>query len=142
MSETNLFKWLKPWFPQGRVTRVENPDAGPGTPDVNYRIAKAEGWIELKHARSRKPLVPFPDVDKGLHKSQLDWIRDQVTFGGIVWVVARVGDEVFWVPGIKAPAFNGANMTRLRRISVHVIDMKHPHLSLRKIKAMMEGEMR
>lgn len=139
MSETNLWKWLRPYCPQGRYTRVENPDAGPGTPDVNYRITGAEGWIELKHARGKQPTVPFPNEDKGLHKSQLNWIRDQVTFSGIVWVVARVGDEIFWIHGERARAFNRATLKRLRFLSTYVLDMKGK-VHVGKIKRMLEGE--
>jgi hypothetical protein len=139
MSEKNLWKWLKPYCPLGRYTRVENPDAGPGTPDVNYRISKAEGWIELKDARSKKPTIPFPNEDVGLHRTQLNWIKDQVLFNGIVWVVARVSDQIFWVPGKYADSFNGGTMRRLRGLSALVIDSKAPHLSVRRIKELLEG---
>lgn len=139
MSEKNLWKWLKPYCPLGRYTRVENADAGPGTPDVNYRINRAEGWIELKHARGKNPTVPFPDEKKGLHTSQLNWIRDQILFGGIVWVVARVGDQVLWIHGSKAGAFNGATLKRLQRLASLTLDVNSAGQSLRRIKELLEG---
>lgn len=137
MAEVQLWKSLKPWLPQGRYSRIETPDTAPGSPDVNYRIVKAEGWIELKDARGKNPAVPFPNVDKGLHISQLGWIREQILFGGIVWVCARVGDQVFWVPGKNAGAFNGATMKRLKAHS-HYVHGDKPEV--RKLKRMLEGE--
>lgn len=137
MSEVNLWKWLKPWLPRGRYSRVETPDTAPGFPDVDYRIAKASGTIELKDARGKNPTVPFPDTKKGLHDSQLRWIREEVFFGGTVWVCARVGKLVFWVPGKSAPVFNGADMRRLTLIAYYVHDDK-PNVT--KLKRMLEGE--
>lgn len=137
MSEVNLWKWLKPYLPQGHYSRVESPDTSPGIPDVQYRITKADGFIELKDARSKNPLIPFPDVDKGLHISQLNWIRDQITFGGIVWVVARVGPLIYWIPGKNAPAFNGATMKRFKYLSTYVHGDKP---DTRKLKQLLEGD--
>lgn len=137
MSEVNLWKYLKPWLPQGRYSRVETPDTAPGFPDVNYRIAKAEGNIELKDARGKNPAVPFPNVDKGLHISQLNWIRDQIAFGGIVWVAARVGNKIFWIPGKSAGGFNGATQKRLGSLSHYVMETRP---DVRKLKRMLEGE--
>jgi hypothetical protein len=138
VAEVQLWKWLRPWLPRGRYSRIESPDTAPGFPDVNYRIAKAEGNIELKDARSKNPTIPFPNEDKGLHRSQLNWISDQVFFNGIVWVVARVGPQVFWVSGIHAGAFNGATMKRLKFLASYVHEDKP---DVRKLKRMLEGEL-
>lgn len=137
MAEVQLWKSLKPWLPQGRYSRVETPDTAPGFPDVNYRIANAEGHIELKDARSKNPEVPFPNEKVGLHRSQLLWIAEQLFFNGIVWVAARVGDEILWVPGKNAGAFNGATMKRLRAHSHYV---QNGRADVRKLKRMLEGE--
>jgi hypothetical protein len=139
VSETNLWAWLRPYCPLGRYTRVENPDAGPGSPDVNYRILKAEGWIELKDARAKNPLIPFPDEKRGLHRTQINWIRDQVTFNGIVWIAARVGNEILWIPGKNASGFNGATLKRLKSMSTLIIDQTVPAKTVRRIKELLEN---
>lgn len=137
MSEVNLWKWLKPYCPQGRYSRVETPDTAPGFPDVNYRIMNAEGHMELKDARRPNAEVPFPNDKIGLHRSQLLWIADQLFFNGIVWVVARVGDKIFWVPGKNAGAFNGATQ---KRLAAHSHYVQSGRADVRKIKRMLEGE--
>jgi hypothetical protein len=140
MAETNLWKWLKPYCPQGRYSRIESLDTAPGHPDVSYRIREASGTIELKDARSKRPTIPFPDEDKGLHRSQINWIRDEIFFGGLVWIVARVGPEIFWLHGKHYSIFNGATLVRLRRFSSLVMDQSDPAKSVRKIKQLLEGD--
>lgn len=138
MSETRLWTWLKPYLPRGQYTRVETGETGPGTPDVHYRLNTNDGWIELKDSRHPNADVPFKNEDDGLHKSQKVWIRGYVVFDGIVWIAARVGKEIFWVPGKNAEVFNGASLRRLRAISAHVTDSSKP--DVRKIKQLLQGE--
>lgn len=137
MAEVQLWKTLKPWLPQGHYSRVESPDTSPGIPDVNYRIMSAEGWIELKDTRTRTPTVPFPNEDKGLRRSQLIWIPEHVSFGAIVWIAARVHEDIYWIPGKYAGAFNGATMKRLGALAHYVQGSKG---DVRKLKRMLEGE--
>lgn len=140
MSERTLWTWLRPYCPAGQYTRVENGEAGPGTPDVHYRIPEGSGWIELKEARNPTSEVPFPNDKVGLHKSQKKWISEHVTFGGTVFIVARIGEEIFWIPGKYAEAFNEASQRRLRHLSalVHTHEILTP--TIRKIKQLLGGE--
>lgn len=140
MAEKALWKWLKNYVPQGHYTRVENPDAGPGTSDVNYVTFGKEGWIELKDVPGREPNVPFPNIKKGLRKTQLRWIPDHVSHGGIVWIAARVGTKIYWVAGKHASCFNGATLKRLRLLATLVMDQNNPGPSLRQLKRMLMGE--
>jgi len=140
MSETNLWKWLHPYCPQGHYTRVENGETGPGTPDVNYRIAKVEGWLELKDAQHPNAEVPFKDERTGLHKSQKTWIREHVKYGGLVHIVARVGDRIYFIPGKFGDSFNGAPLHRLKFFSVLILEQSDPGYALKKLKQTLEGE--
>jgi type II secretory pathway component PulM len=58
-------------------------------------------------------------------------------FNGVVWVCARVYDQVFWIPGKNATAFNGATMKRLKYLATYVHGEKP---EVRKLKQMLEGE--
>lgn len=137
MAENQLWKWLKPYCPQGHYTRVENGDVGPGTPDVNYRLLTQEGWIELKDARYPTADIPFPNEKHGIRRTQLRWIADHVFFGATVWIVARAGDEIFFIHGKNVAAVNGATRKRLRSLSVYVLRDKP---NVRKIRSMLTGE--
>lgn len=139
MTEKALWKLLKPYLPQGHYVRVENADAGPGTPDVNYRIKKIEGWIELKNEPGT-PTVPFPDKKKGLHQSQLDWIEARLAFGGKVLIVARVGPEIFFLPGKVFRHFNGASRFDLRMISYLVAPYINIGSKIKIIKRILEKD--
>lgn len=139
MSEKTLWKWLKPYMPRGKYDRIETGDTAPGTPDVHYRIQTAGGWIELKDCPREKD-NPFPNDKKGLHKSQKDWISDYVLLGGIAWIVARVGDKIYWVHGTYARSFNRSRLSRIRAWSSLIIDTKSPQDSYRKIKRLLEGD--
>lgn len=140
MSETALWTWLKPYLPRGQYTRIENAEAGPGTPDVYYRIATASGWIELKEADHPNSPIPFPNDKKGLRKTQKRWISDNVALGGIVWIVARVGHEILWIHGTYALSFNGSTIQRLRSWATLIIDTTDPAANYRKIRRLLEGE--
>lgn len=139
MAETQLWEWLKPLCPQGHYTRVENGEAGPGTPDVYYRLPMTSGWIELKDARHPKSKIPFPNEKVGLHLSQRIWIREEVTLGGLVWIVARVGKEILWISGTYHDKFNGASIQSLRRMSRLTFSMTDNQIPVRKIYLQLNG---
>lgn len=138
MAETNLWKWLRPYCPVGHYVRIENGEIGPGTPDVSFCVNGTEGWMELKDARSKTAKVPFPNEDVGLHKSQIRWIKDRLKAGGNVWVVARVGKSILFIPGKHYLAFNGATLSRLKFLSKLEIDMNNPAPTLKKLKQILE----
>ncbi len=109
MNENNLWEWLRDVaLPLGHYSRIESPDTAPGFPDVHYQIGQDGcGNLELK-ATDRSLRVPFPDEEKGLHRSQLKWIRDNVFEGGIVWIIAETPGVIYIIHGKDAHRFNGA----------------------------------
>jgi hypothetical protein len=138
MAETNLWSWLRPYCPRGHYVRIENGEVGPGTPDVSFCVSRTEGWIELKDARSKTAKIPFPNPDVGLHKSQIRWITERQRNGGNVWICARVGKLILFIPGVYCNVFNGADLKRLRFFAKLEMDMSDPAPSLRKLKQLLE----
>ena len=139
MSETNLWKWLHPLCPRGHYTRIETGETGPGTPDVNYRIQAAEGWMELKDSKHPNSDTPFTEKT-GLWRSQKIWIEQHVLYGAIVWIVARVGEYTYFVPGTNYAVFNGASKKRLKHMSCLILPRTVPSTAIRTIKLLLEGE--
>ena len=122
MNENNLWEWLRDVaLPLGHYSRIESPDTAPGFPDVHYQIGQDGcGTIELK-CNMRPAQVPFPDEEKGLHRSQLKWIRDSVFEGGVVWIIAETPDVIYIVHGMHAHKFNGATHEDLLDMAWHTI---------------------
>lgn len=114
MNESNLWEWLRDiGLPTGHYSRIESPDTAPGFPDVHYQVGETGcGTIELK-ANHRPAKVPFPDEEKGLHKSQLKWIRSNILCGGIVWIIAETPGAIYIIHGKDADRFNGATHQEL-----------------------------
>ena len=104
MNESSLWEWLRDIaLPYGHYSRIESPDTAPGFPDVHYQVGeKGTGTLELK-ATDRALKVPFPNEEKGLHKSQLRWIKDNLKHGGIVWIIAEVPGVIYLLHGKHAP---------------------------------------
>lgn len=138
MAEKNLWTWLRPYCPLGHYVRIENGEIGPGTPDVSFCVNGTEGWMELKDARSQTASIPFPNENVGLHKSQIRWIKDRLAAGGNVWIVARVGKLILFIPGKYYAAFNGAELRRLRFFAKLEIEMQDPAPTLKKLKQLLE----
>ena len=107
MSEKTLWAFLQSCIPNGHYSRIESGDTAPGFPDVHFQLARGSGTIELKDAQHPARIPPFKDADDGLHISQLSWIKLNLSFGGRMWIVARVGGRIYWIPGHQAPHFNG-----------------------------------
>ncbi len=122
MNEGNLWEWLRDVaLPLGQYSRIESPDTAPGFPDVHYQVGRDGcGTLELK-ATDRKAKVPFRDEEKGLHRSQLKWIRDNINEGGIVWIIAETPGAIYIIHGRDAPKFNGATHEQLNEITWQVI---------------------
>lgn len=133
MAETQLWEWLKPFCPQGKYDRIESPDTAPGTPDVYYRLTTNSGWIELKDARHPKAKIPFPNEKVGLHLSQKIWIREEVRLGGLVWIVARIGKDILWIPGKDYYHFNHATKLELLEISTLSFNMTERRIPVERI---------
>ncbi len=75
--------------PLGHVVRVEN-GVGVGTPDVEYCLSGATGWLELKIARvSKRPetAVSIPHFTR----EQRIWMRERCNAGGRAGVLLQLG---------------------------------------------------
>lgn len=96
--------------------RVEN-SVGPGTPDVNFVCRKIEGWIELKY-RIDWPRPTTALFDKrGIRPEQRIWINRRVQSGGLVWIVAGVDKDIFFIPGVHADGFNSFDRETMINVS-------------------------
>jgi hypothetical protein len=93
--------------------RVENGSM-PGTPDVNICQDGREFWVELKDVDD------FPKRDttpvfgrEGLRPDQILWITQRVRAQGEVYILGRVKNETFCIPGVYAEIFNSLTRSGL-----------------------------
>lgn len=86
MKESGLWKLFRAALKEARAHahRVENV-AGSGQPDVEACLGGVEAWVELKILRGGK--LEF-------RASQLAWIRDRLSAGGRVYVLAYEGSAI------------------------------------------------
>lgn len=70
--------------------------------------------------------MPFPDEEKGLHKTQLRWIRDEVEAGGMVWIIAETPGIIYIIHGKDAAKFNGATHEQLIEMQWNSMSRKDP----------------
>lgn len=111
--ESSLWDYLSGVLPlNGTYSRIESNDTAPGIPDVHYCIDGIAGFIELK-------IGDAPFGDRGLRKSQRDWIEMQVMHGGRVWILAQVGALCLLIPGKYWECFNQANLNQLDRLCAY-----------------------
>ena len=136
MNESNLWEWLRDIaLPYGHYSRIESPDTAPGFPDVHYQVGeKGTGTLELK-ATDRALKVPFPNEEKGLHKSQLRWIKDNLKHGGIVWIIAEVPGVIYLLHGKHAKWFNGATHDQLIEMAWSVLNRDNPRTAAKTLNA-------
>ena len=115
-SERALWLWLKPRLPlAGHYTRIES-EISPGFPDIHYTFAGISGTLELKCSYYPKAKFPFKSI--GIRKSQIDWIRDELSAGGIVWLMLQVGSERMLLSGAWASHVNNFTLRQLHNYSV------------------------
>lgn len=144
MNESTLWEWLRDVaLPIGNYDRIEAPDTAPGHPDVRYTIKSdnpfyddcISGTIELKYSSAQA--VPFPDEDKGLHKSQRTWMRREVRHCGKVWIIAEVLESIYVIPGKYFDQFNGATRQQLEDIAEAVIYRDQPGHAAAELKRVL-----
>lgn len=130
MNEDSLWEWLRDvTLPIGQYSRIESPDTAPGFPDVDYQIDQyVTGKIELKYGSGS---VPFPNEDKGLHKSQKRWFKKNLAHWGNCWIIAEVedkelGSSIYIIHGSEYEDFNGATKKQLFDMSVAVVYREEP----------------
>lgn len=109
-----LFKKHLP--PGSDLQPVETWSTGQGVPDLNYCIAGAEGWVELKGTATNKVIIT---------PQQVAWAERRLRAGGRVFLTVRkqhaggprrgaVVDELWLFPGnlTRAVAQHGLNHER------------------------------
>ena len=120
--ERNFFEQLKRNLPKCGVLidlqRVENT-AVVGTPDVNYCIAGAEGWAELK-AWERVRLSGRFTVPK-LREDQAIWLSRRGRVGGRCYLLCRINKDVVLIDGRLVNALFDKGLQ---------LDWKHAHLAV------------
>lgn len=132
MNENNTWEWLRDIaLPEGHYSRIESPDTAPGFPDVHFEIGMVSGVIELKYGTGH---VPFPNEEKGLHKTQLRWFKKSVREGGNCWIIAEVdsrelGPSIYVIHGSEYEQFNGATRNELFHMSVAVVYREKPAIA-------------
>jgi len=91
MKETQMWQKLKDCFndlvPYGIIERIESPITI-GLPDVHFRTAEHEGWIELKQLKQRRDhwVVPF-------QPGQFVWLTKYCNLNGTSVLVATIGNN-------------------------------------------------
>ena len=155
MNESNLWEWLRDVaLPLGQYSRIESPDTAPGFPDVFYQLPSGSrgargtkeivpipgmgvcGTIELK-CNMRPAKVPFPVEDRGLHQSQLRWIREYYKVGGLVLIIAVVPGVIYIIHGKDAEKFNGATHEELAEMAWDTISRDDPKTAATILDAML-----
>lgn len=141
MNESNLWWWLRDVvLPNGHYSRIESANTCPGHPDVSYQLGdRISGTIELKY-QGRNLKVPFTDEKKGLRDSQIIWIRNNLKYHGVVWVIAEAVPDIFVIHGSEADEFNGATRENLHKISVAILDRDHPEKAAELLNKILTGE--
>ena len=121
-TEANLWKWLRDVaLPLGQYSRIESGDTSPGFPDVHCQLGPGVSLtIELKCARRSDDRIPFTKK-RGMRRSQIKWIRENIRNGGTVWIIAEVFPDVFIIEGQYVDQINGKTRTQLHAISHRVI---------------------
>lgn len=95
-----LWQYLRGLLPAGcHATRIENP-IGAGFPDVHYTYLEVSGTIELKSADR------LPMKKAGLRKAQIDWIKEEIEAGGLVWILVQHKKSYYVVRGLYAEVLN------------------------------------
>lgn len=74
-----------------------------------------------------------------MRRSQIKWIRENVTYGGRVWIIAEVFPEVYVISGRNVDLINGASKDYLRAISRTVLHRRKNEEAAEKLrKVLME----
>jgi len=129
VSEANLWEWLRDVaLPLAHYSRIESPTS-PGFPDVHCQIAHGcTSTLELKFSESPTSQHPFKDK-KGMRRSQVIWIRENLRSGGVVWIIAEVSPHIYIIPGKYAGQINGATHKELMTMSYDVVTKQEPEMA-------------
>ena len=98
MKESDMWRKLshefKKVFPHARIMRIESHATMLGIPDVNFRTAYIEGWIELKQLKKGHYVwrVPF-------RPGQYNWLKKQYMLNGIAILLATIDKQWYYFEG-------------------------------------------
>jgi hypothetical protein len=129
VSEANLWEWLRDVaLPLAHYSRIESPTS-PGFPDVHCQIAPGcSPTLELKFSENPNSQYPFKDK-KGMRRSQIKWIRENIRSGGTVWIIAEVTPHIYIIPGKFAGDINGATHKQLMEMAYDVVIKNEPEMA-------------
>lgn len=132
MSEANLWEWLRDVaLPLGQYSRIETGDTSPGFPDVHCQLGPGiSPTLELKFSQRNTEVIPFTPK-RGMRKSQLRWIRDNIRNGGVVWVIAEARPDIYIISGHLAEHINGADRAKLHNLADDIIHRADPERAAR-----------
>jgi hypothetical protein len=78
-------------LPQAQWTAIETGVISGGVPDSEYCFPDGkQGWLEFKNVQGWRAV---------LRPGQVSWISRRARLGGVVFVAARRGDELYLVHG-------------------------------------------
>ncbi len=139
MNENSLWYWLRDVaLPVGHYSRIESPDTAPGFPDVSYQVGENHcGTIELKYCGRKNAKVPFPNEEKGLHSSQLRWIKNNLEHWGNIWIIAEHPPFIYIIHGSEAEHFNGATTQQLANLSVDILYRDEPEKAAKFLRELL-----
>lgn len=98
------------------LSRIENT-AGTGISDISACSRGVEIWIELKVFHGKKLYF---------RTSQRVWITNRLRVGGIVWVVARNGDDLQIYDGAAIMAAPHKSYPEKKAFSISTEDLPPP----------------
>ena len=100
---SKVVEMLKEWD----AVAVENPQACPGTPDVNF----VHGWVELKKLPSWPKRATTPVRLPHFTPQQRVWHQRRWKAGGAVWMLLQVERDWLLFEGHKSKKSYGIGVT-------------------------------
>ena len=139
MNEASLWEWLRDVaLPVGQYSRIESATTAIGFPDIHYQVGENHcGTIELKYCGRRATKIPFPNEARGLHASQLRWIKNNLEYGGTIWLIAEAPPLIYVIHGSEAEHFNGATTQQLANLSVGILYRDEPEKAAKFLRELL-----
>jgi hypothetical protein len=129
VNESSVFRSLKDKLcrPEDRFERVENGMVD-GMPDVNYCLAKREGWIEIKAPKTPKlGASRLLGASEEFKVAQANWFLRQTRAGGRCALFIATEGALLAVPGNVAARegikLNAYSLDELRMYSEWSVDL-------------------
>ena len=119
MTEQTDYKMLRMRMkqPLDRLERIENV-VGVGTPDINFCIEGAEGWIEMKSPKTPKRKgTPLFGSNHKLSQDQKNWFKKQANADGNGFILICSKTRWILIDGCHADKVNDLTVQELLDIS-------------------------